>query len=84
MLLPFDHKQYFEADKRQHSKVSQSLFFSYEPTPEISGFFESQLATSPVDPFQKPSVEIACFCSEFNAIDKPNFEKHLRDGCLLL
>ena len=82
MLLPFYQKQYFEADKRQHSKVSKSYIFSYEPIPKISGFSQSQLATALVDPFQKSSVEIACFCSEFNAIDKPNCEKHLMSGPL--
>ena len=29
MLLPFGHKQYFEADKQQNSNVSQSYFFSH-------------------------------------------------------
>ena len=47
MFIPFDHKQYIEADKRQlRSKFSCRNFFqSQEPTPEISGFSKSQLAT---------------------------------------
>ena len=41
MLLPFGHKQYFEADKQQNSNVSQSYFFSHKPTSEISDFSQS-------------------------------------------
>ena len=56
MFIPFDHKQYIEAEKRQlRSKFSCRNFFqSQEPTPEISGFSKKQLATRPVNPFHEP------------------------------
>ena len=72
MLLPFGHKQYFEADKQQNSNVSKSYFFSHKPTSEISDFSQSHTVG---DTAGRSSLETkwrnCFFFSEFNARDKP-------------
>ena len=72
MLLPFGHKQYFEADKQQNSNVSQSYFFSHKPTSEISDFSQSHTVG---DTAGRSSLETkwrnCFFFSEFIARDKP-------------
>ena len=72
MLLPFGHKQYFEADKQQNSNVSQSYFFHTNQHLKYQTFPKAiQLGKRWQIPSRNKVKKLLLFFSEFNARDKP-------------
>ena len=77
ILIPVDHKQYVKKDRRQlRSKVSRHNFFHKNQLRKYQAF-QKPVGKTASESFPETSAEIASFCSDFNAWDLLNSERHL-------
>ena len=75
-LKKIDHKQYVEADKQQlRSRVSRHNFF--HENQHLIRVFQNPVGNTNSKYFPGTSVEIASFCSDFNARDVFNSKRRL-------
>ena len=77
MLIPVDHKHCVENDRQQlRSKVSRHNFFHENQLRKYQAF-QKPVGKTASESFPETSAEIASFCSDFDAWDLLNSERHL-------
>ena len=81
MLLPLDHNQYVEADKGE--LCSKASLYNFLCTNQLLKFqaFPKAIWQHVKQILSRTCPEIASFCSDFNAGDMFNSERHVRE-CL--